>query len=200
MTGLRELKKARTKAEIQRQAVRLFADQGYAETTMEQIAAAAEVSPSTVFRYFATKEDLVAFGDFAPLIELFQSQPAQLPPLAALRVAFRTAFASHTSPELLDSQLALVVAVPELWAASLATITARMDLLATAIAHRTGDDADSAEVRTITGAALGVFLAVAFAKRRQPKLDIAAALDESFALLANSDHADRTTAGEPPVD
>ena len=61
--GLRERKKARTKAEIQRQALRLFHEQGYAETSVEQIAAAAEVSPSTFFRYYPTKDDVV-LADF----------------------------------------------------------------------------------------------------------------------------------------
>ena len=50
--GLRERKKARTKAAIQEHALRLFAAQGYQQTTIDQIADAAEVSPSTFFRYF----------------------------------------------------------------------------------------------------------------------------------------------------
>ena len=48
--GLRERKKAKTRALIQEHALRLFQQQGYDETSIEQIAEAAEVSPSTVFR------------------------------------------------------------------------------------------------------------------------------------------------------
>ena len=46
--SLRERKKAKTRAAIQEHALRLFHEQGYEETTVEQIADAAEVSPSTL--------------------------------------------------------------------------------------------------------------------------------------------------------
>jgi len=60
MPGLREQKIAKAKVLIQECALRLFAEQGYSKTTVEQIAEAAEVSSSTFFRYFQTKEAIVA--------------------------------------------------------------------------------------------------------------------------------------------
>ena len=57
--GLRELKKQRTRATIVDVASGLCARQGYENTTVEQIAAAAEVSPRTFSRYFPSKEAVI---------------------------------------------------------------------------------------------------------------------------------------------
>src|ERR687897_2381320 len=90
--GLRERKKARTRAEIQRQALRLFRERGYEATTVARIAEAAEVSESTFFRYFPTKEDVVLWDEFDPLIfEAFRERPPELSPVRALRGAIREA-------------------------------------------------------------------------------------------------------------
>src|ERR1700755_3461701 len=98
--GLRERKKARTRATIRQEALRLFREQGYQATTVEQIAAAAEVSPSTFFRYFPTKEDVVLQDDMdIRLVEAFARQPADLAPIAAVRAAVREAWNSFTDTE-----------------------------------------------------------------------------------------------------
>src|SRR6478609_9387847 len=99
--GLRERKKAKTRAAIQEHALRLFGEQGYAATTVEQIAAAAEVSPSTFFRYFPTKEDVVLYDVLdPPILAAFRAQPAELSPIQALRGAMRDAFAKLPTEEL----------------------------------------------------------------------------------------------------
>src|SRR6476620_1763051 len=88
--GLRERKKAKTRAAIQEHALRLFQEQGYDATTVEQIAEAAEVSPSTFFRYFPTKEDVVLYDDLDPVfIAVFEAQPPELTPIQAMRKALR---------------------------------------------------------------------------------------------------------------
>ncbi|MDH6218248.1 TetR/AcrR family transcriptional regulator [Streptomyces pseudovenezuelae] len=57
--GLREIKMERTRQLIADTAIALFSEQGFDATTIEQIAAAAEVGPRTVYRYYPTKEALV---------------------------------------------------------------------------------------------------------------------------------------------
>jgi len=82
--SLRERKKAQTRAAIQTHALRLFREQGYDATTIEQIIEAADVSETTFFRYFPTKEDVVVQDDFDPLmVGAYQTQPPDLPPVPA---------------------------------------------------------------------------------------------------------------------
>jgi AcrR family transcriptional regulator len=89
--GLRERKKARTRATIRSEAIRLFSEQGFATTTVEQIAEAADISPSTFFRYFPTKEAVIVTDDYDPLVfQEFRNQPAELHPVRAFRNAIRT--------------------------------------------------------------------------------------------------------------
>ncbi|MGI5154557.1 TetR family transcriptional regulator [Microbispora sp. CA-102843] len=166
VTSLRERKKAKTRRTIQEEALRLFTQQGYEATTIEQIAEAAEVSPSTFFRYFPTKEDVVTQDDYDPiLMEMIKAQPPDLPPLTALRGAFRTAFASMRAEEL-DKLLArtkLSTSVPALRARTVEGLFATIDVLAGAVAERAGRDPHSLAVRALAGAVMGVLLPALFA-------------------------------------
>src|SRR5258708_33222461 len=86
--GLRERKKAKTRAAIREHALRLFREPGYGATTVEQIAEAAEGSPATFYRYFPTKEDVVLQDDFDVLtMDAFEAPPRTLGPIAAVRAA-----------------------------------------------------------------------------------------------------------------
>lgn len=93
MSTLRESKKRRTRAAIQRAALDLVERQGYARTTVEQIAAAAEVSPATFFRYFPTKEAALVFDEYDELLgEAAERIPHGLSPLRVMHHIFRAGF------------------------------------------------------------------------------------------------------------
>ena len=156
--GLRERKKAKTRAEIRAQALRLFREQGYHQTSTEQIAAAAEISPATFFRYFATKERVVLSDDLEPtMLAALAAQPADLPVLAALHGAIRHGLA-QLEREDEQERRDLIAAIPELRAAQLDEIRRTVELLAGAVAERLGRPAGDFEIRIFTGALTGVVL------------------------------------------
>ena len=95
----------------------LFFKQGYNETTIEQIAAAAEVSPSTFFRYFPTRKTSVMYDPLDPLImESFRLQPAEFGPIQALRATMQSVFGSLSDDELTEigQKGKLMTTVPEI--------------------------------------------------------------------------------------
>ena len=160
--GLRERKKARTRAAIRQHALRLFREQGYDATTVDQIAEAADVSPSTFFRYFPTKEDVVLQDDLDLLaIGAFEAQPADLSPIAAFRAAARDAFGALGEEELarLRETTELSLTIPEVRAAAMDELTRTIDLIAGALARRVGRDPGDFAVRNFAGAVVGVIMA-----------------------------------------
>lgn len=184
--GLRERKKAKTRAEIQRQALRLFRERGYGETTVTQIAEAAEVSESTFFRYFPTKEDVVLWDELDPLVfEAFGAQPPELGPIRALRESIRGVLDRATAAEKADlrERLELLLSVPPLRAMLLDGLHGPMRLLAEAVAERTGGRPDDPSVRAIAGAVMGVGLSAMFAASDDPEADLVSLIDEGLAQL-----------------
>jgi AcrR family transcriptional regulator len=185
--GLRERKKARTKTAIQQQALRLFREQGFQATTVEQVAEAAEVAPSTVFRYFATKEDLAVLDDYYSLAEAIAAalaaQPRTVNPVQALRDALGEVFAGLTEQERAAryERDLLMMTIPELWAANIGLLVTGRQMLREGMASR-GQDQSGVLTDAVVGVALGALLDWA----KQPEGDPAAALDEALTRLLAS--------------
>jgi AcrR family transcriptional regulator len=182
--GLRERKKARTRATIQREALRLFQRDGYAATSVESIAAAADVSPSTFFRYFPTKEDVV-LADFVDetTIERFVDAPAELDFFEAMAHAVRVGFGEMPAEDFALENLRnnLIRTVPELRRGMIAEMVRPMRLLADGIARRTGREVDD-DIRMFAGAAIGALLLVTpEALSEEPVVDDPDALVEEIA-------------------
>jgi AcrR family transcriptional regulator len=189
--GLRERKKAKTRAAIRDHALRLFRENGYQRTTVERIAEAAEVSVSTFFRYFPTKEDVVLQDDMdTRMIEALERQPADLSPLSAVRGAVRDAFASYTDADLdvIGETSALSMTVPEIRARATDEFTRTIGVIAEALAKRAGRSADDLAVRTAAGAIVGVMMGLTLPWEDKPSgrkaiEDLFRRVDQALALL-----------------
>lgn len=161
--SLRERKKERTRRTIRTEAFRLFREQGYSQTTVEQIAEAADISSATFFRYFPSKEQVVLADDLDPImIERFAGQPAELSVLDALRRTMRDTFASLGSEQFAfeRERAALVRTVPELRGVLALELNRNVDMISEMIARRVGRDPRDFETRALAGAIIGAAQAV----------------------------------------
>lgn len=163
---LRERKKLRTRRAIQDHALRLFTEQGYDQTTVEQIAAAAEISPSTFFRYFPTKEDVVVTDEYDPIMaEIFRDQPAELSTIEALRATLREILPQMIAEdlEIVRTRLQLTAQVPALRSRTFESMregTAAM--LSEVISARVGRPTTDGDVQAFTWAVIGVMQAAMY--------------------------------------
>ena len=150
--GLRERKKLKTKESIQREAMRLFQDQGYDETTIEQIAAAAEISPSTFFNYFPTKEDVVIFDRYDPIVaSLISAIPADEPLSRTIELALdQLASAVERDRSIILARAKLGLEVPALRARFWEELEKAQNLFAGIISQRTGHHPFEFDVRVLS--------------------------------------------------
>jgi AcrR family transcriptional regulator len=132
----RQRKKAATSERIRASALRLFREQGYDATTVEQIAAAAGVSHMTFFRYFPTKEDVALSDSYDPLIASFIAlTPATWPLIERIRAVLVQGLRQiyDTDRDTLLAQVKLIVSTPALrerqWAGQFATQQAILQAL-----------------------------------------------------------------------
>lgn len=184
--GLRERKKARTRAAIQAAALYLFERHGYDATTVDQIAERADVSPSTFFRYFPTKEDVVLHDRYDPLLLAdLRAQPRELSAIAALRRTLRGVMSGLPSDELArERQRALlIVSVPELRAQAFAHLAESLRPFAEVVAERSGSSADDPAIRALTGAVIGVSISAMLTAAEDPGADYIELMDEALAYL-----------------
>src|SRR5947209_3230956 len=96
--GLRERKKRQTRDTIASAALRLFAERGYDETTLAEIAEAADVSPRTIFAYYQSKEDIL-FCEEPPFVEMLKQRLDERPPGTTTIDAIRDFLSSIEPPD-----------------------------------------------------------------------------------------------------
>ncbi|MET9803484.1 TetR family transcriptional regulator [Streptomyces sp. NPDC006368] len=185
--GLRERKKLKTRIAIRRATYRLIGEQGYEATTVEQIAEAAEVSPSTVFRYFPTKEDIVLTDEYDPFMETaLRARPAGEEPLESLRLVMKQAVAAllEHEPEEMRQRARLMAEVPAVRARMSETMAETSQLLSRVLADRTGRAVDDLEVRVFTAAVMGALREVTIHwAERDRQDDLVALVDRAIDTL-----------------
>ncbi|MGW4202108.1 TetR/AcrR family transcriptional regulator [Streptomyces sp. NPDC004726] len=155
--GLRERKKIKTRIAIRRAMYRLIAAQGYEATTIEQIADAADVSPSTVFRYFPTKEDIVLSDEYDTVLEArLRARPLDEDPLDSIAHVIRESLSTFIEAERDEvvQRTKLLVEVPAVRARVTESMSTTSQVLVHALADRTGRERDDLQVRVAAAAVL----------------------------------------------
>jgi AcrR family transcriptional regulator len=190
-TGLRELKKARTRRLIADTAARLFAERGYEHVAVTDVAREAEVAEQTVYNYFRTKEQLVTDREQQiqdRLCDLIRSRPPAITPAAAIRefVLNSVAGIRGIPPELWRGELGYLAAIsPAVHRLALELTDRQAAALTSAIRDTTSV---APEVARLQGIALaGVFQIIIgeAGQRTREGQSQAAIADELYPLVEN---------------
>ncbi len=179
-SGLRERKKARLRAEIRDQALRLFVEQGYEATTVQQVAEAAEISLSTLFRYFPTKAQLVLSTDLATLVRDARGRASPSDTVfdsihAALRTSFDDLSRLSATGDPDDARILYTLARAR--EALLGEATGMVGLFAELIGEDWGRDPHDPLVQAAAGGVVGIGIAAWTADRDLGR-------EAAFAILA----------------
>jgi AcrR family transcriptional regulator len=185
--GLRERKKLETRTALTDAAYRLFADKGFEETTVEDIAEVVGVSPRTFHRYFARKDDVV-FADGEVRLERFRARLHEAPAATVLGAVRHAAVEAVAEAGVHDRTRAeLIAGSPALRAQNLERYDEWARII-TEFAAAATDDEPGGRWPTVLGAC--VMAALTSARRRwlaDAELDLRAEYDEVLGLLDGLD-------------
>ncbi|GAA5035370.1 TetR/AcrR family transcriptional regulator [Actinopolymorpha pittospori] len=169
----RERKKRQTKELLAETAIRLFGEQGYEQTTVAQIASAADVATKTFFNHFPSKED-VLFADTlrrgrVPLDVIADRQPGEtvadllIRAYEAMLADFRVQGVGRDDPALVETYTHLLMTVPALQAKALHLMFDVQREVATALANACPDELDPISAAAAVGALMGATQGVGLA-------------------------------------
>ncbi|MFF0519096.1 TetR family transcriptional regulator [Actinomadura nitritigenes] len=190
-TGLRERKKRRTRHAIATAALRLFAERGYEETTIADIAAAADIAPRTFFGYFPSKEDVVFAEVDDRLAEVAERLADRIPgesPIQTIRRGVVDVLEAIVSEhgEYGAVQVSLVLERPGLQARALQRLTDTQEKIE-GLLHDLCPDIDEIDAAAAAGIAVGGMQAVVVHCRRHSydPLSMRTALDRAVTIIEN---------------
>jgi len=176
-----------SRREVTRTALELCAERGFEETTVDDIADALGVSRRTLFRYFASKNDMV-WGDFDWVLERLRgcldATPSDVPLDEALghAVVESNRYEDEQLPEL-RIRMRLITGVPALQAHSALRYAEWREVIALWVAQRLGCGPGDLVPQTVAHAALGTSMAAFLVWVDDPATDLVANLEHGYALL-----------------
>jgi len=179
-----------SRAELSHIAIELFRTRGFDETTIDDIAAAANVGRRTVFRYYASKNDL-PWGEFQDLLAHMRDYLAQMSPDIPLVDALRTAVLDFNRfPEeevpFHRTRMRLLLEVPALVAHSTLKYAEWRAVVSEFVARRLRVPADSLEPQAMAWALLGVSISAYEQWLRHDDADLQVLLESAYRMLATS--------------
>ena len=190
-TGLRDLKKARTRRLIADTAARLFAERGYERVAVSDVAREAEVAEQTVYNYFPTKEQLVTDREQQVqdrLCDLVRARPPGVTPSAAIRGFILEAVAGIRSipPEIWRGELGYLAAISPTIHRLVLELTDRQAVaLAAAISDTTAVAPEVARLRGIALAAVFQIIIIDAGRRTRDGQSQAEIADELRPVVEN---------------
>jgi AcrR family transcriptional regulator len=190
--SLRDRKKERTRRVIQAEALRLFAEKGFDETTIEEIAEAADVAPRTFFRYFSTKEEVVFWPVYRPLLAgLMAARPDEsaVQALCHAIVDGLSAFYDQDRERVLD-RIKLAFRTPALQPRLRQEQATSAQAMAAVLAQRLGMSPDHLEVRAMAAAvAAALWVAVEEWQAVEGQVELGPLIDRTLGTVLAGEHA-----------
>ena len=178
-----------SRREVTRTALELFAERGFEETTVDDVADALGVSRRTLFRYFASKNDMV-WGDFdwvlARLRRCLDATGPEEPLHEALgrAVVESNRYEDDQLPEL-RIRMRLITGVPALQAHSTLRYAEWRAVIAEFVAERVGGEPDDLIPQTVAHTALGTSMAAFLVWVDDPSSDLVENLEAAYQLLGS---------------
>ena len=207
--GLRDRKRQRTRQALISAAMRLFAEKGYEQTTVAEIAAGAEVSTKTFFNHFASKDEVLfphlsaRIEDAVALIE--QPKPGEKMSdvlMRAMEHMLADAVRDELDGGLASVRLPMIISAPSVQAATLHRYFQAETRLAEALHHAYPDNLDAPAAGAVIGSLMGAALSAALIclQRGDTSEQVQAAARQAIGIaMAGLRSVDDNAKGQQPV-
>lgn len=186
--GLRDRKRLDAMRRIQAVALDLIASRSFDEVTVEEVADASEVSPSSVYRYFGTKEGVFLWDEYdEPAFEELERNLTTMAPLEALRAAIESTLAARVEPDeqRLLRQLDVIYREPALTNAMAQQTDEFRHSTSLMLATAAGRKRPSLEDQVAAGAMIGALTAaIEEFVRLRGRRSLTTLFDDAIAVLA----------------